>query len=424
MQRGLFLGPAAIALVAFAALALPRLAATAPDPSAAPAPLATGDASARPWRRYTGWPTRDSARFNTLANPNVSPPAPKEPRKLTKPLAGDPVIGAKLVVDRTRGGSCLACHVMGQAGNADMPGNVGPDLSEIGNAGLDDETLFNFVNDARVYNAESVMPPWGTNGLFSDAEIAHIVAFLKTLKSPAVFPTSVDDPSKRPPPVETRDNLDDMVNPGLWTIEKAQQLWSARGPNGSSCAGCHGQAAERFKTWAAGMPKWEPRLDKVLGIEEFVYRHAKASTGFDWLMQSDENTAMAVYLRFLANGQEMHVDVTSPEAKEAYERGRALTATKVGQLNFSCLDCHDPKRGGLKWIRGQWLGEQRGQLDHFPTWRTSQQAIWDIRKRFEWCNVAVWANELPPDAKEYGDLELYLASINAGLKLNVPGIRH
>jgi L-cysteine S-thiosulfotransferase len=424
MQRGLFLGPAAIALVAFTTLALPRLAATAPDPGAAPAPLATGDASARPWKRYTGWPTRDSARFNTLANPNVSPPAPKEPRKLTKPLAGDPAIGAKLVADRTRGGSCLACHVMGQAANADMPGNVGPDLSEIGNAGLDDETLFNFVNDARVYNTESVMPPWGTNGLFSDAEIEHIVAFLRTLKSPAVFPTSVDDPSKRPPPVETRDNLDDMVNPGLWTIEKAQQLWSVRGPNGSSCAGCHGQAAERFKTWAAGMPKWEPRLDKVLGIEEFVSRHAKATSGFDWPMQSDENTAMAVYLRFLANGQEMHVDVTSPEAKEAYERGRALTAAKVGQLNFSCLDCHDPKRGGLKWIRGQWLGEQRGQLDHFPTWRTSQQAIWDIRKRFEWCNVAVWANELPPDAKEYGDLELYLASVNAGLKLNVPGIRH
>jgi sulfur-oxidizing protein SoxA len=172
------------------------------------------------------------------------------------------------------------------------------------------------------------------------------------------------------------------------------------------------------------MPKWEPRLEKVLGIEEFVYRHAKATAGFDWLMQSDDNTAMAVYLRYLANGQEMHVDVTSPGAKEAYERGRALTATKVGQLNFSCLDCHDPKRGGLKWIRGQWLGEQRGQLDHFPTWRTSQQSIWDIRKRFEWCNVAVWANELPPDAKPYGDLELYLASVNAGLKLNVPGIRH
>jgi L-cysteine S-thiosulfotransferase len=423
MQRGL-ISIAAVAALAVAVFTLPLLSSQAPGQSKAPAPLATGDASVRPWKRYAPWPTRDSAKFNTLANPTASPPAPKEPRKLDGLVTGDPAIGAKLVADRTRGGSCLACHVMGQAGNADLPGNVGPDLSEIGKAGVDDETLFNFVYDARVYNPDSVMPPWGTHGLFSDQDIGHIVAFLKTLNAPAVFRAEVDDPNKRPPPVETRDNLDELVNPGMWAVEKAQQLWTTRGPDGFSCSTCHGQAAERFKTWAAGMPKWEPRLDKVLGIEEFVYRHAKATTGFGWLMQSDENTAMSVYLRYLADGQPMQVDVTSPGAKEAYERGRALTAVKVGQLNFACLDCHDPNRGGLKWIRGQWLGEQRGQLDHFPTWRTSQQSIWDIRKRFEWCNVAVWANELPPDAKEYGDLELYLASVNAGLKLNVPGIRH
>jgi len=33
------------------------------------------------------------------------------------------------------------------------------------------------------------------------------------------------------------------------------------------------------------------------------------------------------------------------------------------------------------------------------------------------------ADELPPDAKEYGDLELYLTSLSNGLKLSVPGIR-
>ena len=98
---------------------------------------------------------------NTLANV-ASPPAPKEPRKLAGPITGDAANGAKLVADRNRGGSCLACHVMGQAGNADLPGNVGPDLSEIGNAGREDEWLFNYIYDARVYNPETVMPPWGT----------------------------------------------------------------------------------------------------------------------------------------------------------------------------------------------------------------------------------------------------------------------
>jgi len=65
-----------------------------------------------------------------------------------------------------------------------------------------------------------------------------------------------------------------------------------------------------------------------------------------------------------------------------------------------------------------------GMLDHFPTYRTSRGEIWDIRKRFQWCNVSVRANELPPDAPEYGDIELYLMIKSNGRILSVPGIRH
>jgi len=393
--------------------------------SKGPAPLVLeGSAAPAPWKRYGSWPTRDTSQFNTLANPQASPPAPKEPRKLDGPVTGDAANGAKLVADRTRGGSCLACHVMGPAGNADLPGNVGPDLSEIGNAGRDDEWLWNYVYDARAYNPATIMPPWGTHRVFSETEIGDIVAFLKTLKSPAQYKSALDDPAKRHPPMEQRDNLDPTVNPAMWAEDQGEDLYKKREASGFSCATCHGEAETRFKTWAAAMPKWEPRLNKVLGIEEFVFRHAKATTGASWLMQGDENTAMAVYLRSLANGEEMKADIASPGAKEAYERGRALTDVKIGTLNFSCRDCHDPGRGGLKWIRGQWLGAQKGQLDHFPTWRTNLNEIWDIRKRFQWCGVAIWANELPPDAREYGDLELYLAGVNAGQKLSVPGIRH
>ena len=96
------------------------------------------DASARPWKRYPGWPTRDYSKYNTIGN-LATPPAPKEPRKISGPITGDAKKGAELVADRNRGGSCLACHVMGPAGGANLPGNVGPDLSEIGNAGREDE---------------------------------------------------------------------------------------------------------------------------------------------------------------------------------------------------------------------------------------------------------------------------------------------
>ncbi|MCW5772834.1 MAG: sulfur oxidation c-type cytochrome SoxA, partial [Rhodospirillaceae bacterium] len=329
-----------------------------------------------------------------------------------------------LVADRSRGGSCLACHVMGQAGGANLPGNVAPDLSEIGNAGRTDEWFYNYIFDARVYNPETIMPPWGAHGLYNDADIRDIVAFLKTLKTPIKYKTAIDDPNKRGTPHEDRDNLDPMVNPAMWAIDKAKELWAAKGPKGTACATCHQNAEAKFKTYAASMPKWEPRLKKVLGIEEFVFRHAKATTGHVWLMQSEQNLAIAVYLRNLANGQEIKVDVASPAAKAAAERGKELMGRKIGQLNFACYDCHTKEKGALHWIRGQWLGEFRGQIDHFPTWRTSKQEIWDIRKRFQWCGVAIRANELPPEAPQYGEIELYLTSLNNGLKLNVPGIRH
>jgi len=379
------------------------------------------DASARPWKRYAGWPTRDMSKYNSLGH-LATPPAPKEPRKLTGPVTGDAAKGAKLVADRTRGGSCLACHVMGPAGGANLPGNAAPDLSEIGNAGREDEWLFNYVYDGRVYNPDTVMPPWGSHGFFTDPEINDIVAFLKTLKSPAVFKTALDDPNKRPTPVEKRDNLDAIENPGMWAVDKAQELWKLRSTSGFSCNSCHSDPQGTFKTWAASMPKWEPRLDKVLSVEEFVTRHAKATTGAVWLMETDENRAMSVYLHFLANGAPRKIDTSSAQAKAAIERGKVLSARKVGQLNMACTDCHGIVAN--KWIRGQWLGEPRGQYDHFPTWRTSLLAIWDIRQRFQWCQVNIRADELPADAKEYGDLEFYLATQNEGLKLSVPGIRH
>src|SRR5260221_4794171 len=213
-----------------------------------------GDASARPWKRYAGWPSRDESKWNTLARVS-SPPTTKAPRKPSAPVTGDAANGAKLVADRSRGGSCLACHVMGQAGNADLPGNVGPDLSEIGNAGREDEYLFNYICDARVYNLETVMPPWGGHGMFNDQEIGDMVAFVKTLKKPAAFKTVLDNPDKRPAPVEKRDNLDAIENPGMWAVDKAQELWKQAGARGETCAGCPSNGKSPFPTLAAAAPE-------------------------------------------------------------------------------------------------------------------------------------------------------------------------
>jgi sulfur-oxidizing protein SoxA len=405
-----------LVLVTAAPAALAQQAAVAPR--TAPMQL-EGSAAPTPWQRYGDWTKTRWDNYNSLAKPDAT--RSKGSEIVLREVAGDAAKGEQLAFDRNRGGGCLACHVMGPRTQA-LPGNVGPDLSETGNAGRSDQWLFNYVYDARVYNPKSVMPPWGKHGFYSDAEIRDIVVFLKTLKTPTKFADPLDDPATRPLPVEDRDALDPFVNPAAERIEVGAALFKQPGPNGKACATCHATPQTSFKRWAVEMPKWEPRLKKVLGAEEFLARHAKATTGADWLMQSGQNTDMSIYLHSLANGQAIKVDLADPDAKAAYERGEKLADLKIGQFDFSCTDCHG--QAANKWIRGQWLGEPKGQFDHFPLWRTSRNEIWDIRKRFQWCNVQVRANELPPDAVEYGELELYLRKMNEGQTLTAPNIRH
>ncbi|HQS82675.1 MAG TPA: sulfur oxidation c-type cytochrome SoxA [Thiobacillus sp.] len=381
-------------------------------------------AAATPWSRYSDWPATDWKDYNTLAN--LASPAYAPPPKLAGPIAGDPKNGEKLAFDRGRGGSCVACHVMGKTTPA-LPGNIGPDLSTVGTWGRSDQKLFDYVYDPRSVNPNSMMPPWGAHKLFSVQEIHDIVAFMKTLKAPHVFKDELENPATRPVPVETRDNLDPFENDGMAAIDRAKLVYSRVGSQGKSCASCHAAPEKSFRTWAATMPRYEARLKKVIGVEEFITRHARSTTGDNLLMQSMDNIDLSIYLRHLANGTPIKVDTTSKDAVAAIKRGNALMTRKIGQLNFACLDCH-----GLanKWVRGQWLAQPKRQavfnkeIAHFPTFRTSSSEIWDFSKRVQWCNVAIRANELPPDAVEYGDIELALAALTQGQKVNVPGIRN
>ena len=386
-----------------------------------------------PWDRYSGWKPTDWAEFSTLRQA-VSPPV-SFMQKLDKSttsdsdiiinddesdvIVGDPAKGKALVADRKRGGSCYACHILP---DASLPGNVGINISTIGVWGRDDEYLFNYIYDPRIFNPSTVMPPWGAHGIFTKEEIKHIVAYLKTLSKPVKFESTQENPDTRAVPVETRDNFDEFVNPGMMCVDMAKELYVTEGPTGKSCQSCHEKPEVEFATWSTNMPKVETRMNKVIGIEEFVTRHARATTGAEYLAQSEENLAMAIYLRFLSNGRPIAIDKSDRNTQLAIRRGEELMNRKIGQLNFACVDCHEASAN--KWIRGQYLGGFVGMMDHFPTYRTSRGEIWDIRKRFQWCGVAIRANELEPDAPEYGDIEMYLMAKNNGRLFSIPGIRH
>ncbi len=376
--------------------------------------------------RYKGWTTEDFGQFRTYAYGDPRP----EPRigKVSPPaVKGDPKEGRKLFLARAKG-PCTGCHLI--PGDDVWPaGNVGTDLSTYGDRNLPDNLIFAQVYDSRSFFPNTTMPPWGTTGVFKPEEIVHVVAFLKSLKGP--IPPERDpnrNPETRAKPVGFGDNLDPTNNPALLLAEGAVSLWNKKGPLAKACADCHAGGPEKsMKGVATRYPKYVKAYQRVMSIEDFLTVHAPEAAGLQMPAESDDNLNLTMLVKMQSNGMPVRVDIASPEAKAAYERGRASFFKKVGQRNHACADCHTKGagRGADKFLGGRLLGDaEAGFTKHFPLWRTSQAQVWDMRKRIQWCMTPLGMNMLPADAVEYAELELYLTAFDNGKEMSVPGIRH
>ncbi len=394
-------------------------------------PEARGDIKSRPDGkkeavRYKGWTTEDFSRFPTYAY--------DDPRdrvtvgKVAMPaITGDPKKGRSLFLNRTLG-PCTGCHLI-QGADVWPAGSVGPDLSTYGDRKLPDEHVFNLIYDPRHLFPQTVMPPWGAAGILKPEDIAHIVAFLHTQKGP--LPPEKDperNPKTRVKPVGFGDNLDPTNNTAVLRAEAADDLWVRKGPAGKACTDCHpGGALKAMNGVATRYPQYVAKYRRVMSIEDFLSVHSPETTGLPLLEESAGNLDLTMRIKMASNGMPVKLDLTRPEIRAALERGKASFYKKVGQRDHSCADCHtaDNGRGADKFLGGRLLANvENGLTRHFPTWRTSQADVWDMRKRMQWCMTPLGMNMLAADAVEYAELELYLASFDQGKPINVPGIRH
>ena len=375
--------------------------------------------------RYPGWPTADFGVYRTFAYGDQRPELPVQRATALPGITGDPAKGRALFLSRAKG-PCTGCHLV--PGDDVWPaGSVGPDLSTIGSRKVPDAQLYMQIYDQRSIFPQTAMPPWGTAGVFTPAEIVHLVAYLQTLTGPAAPEKDPDrDPFTRRRPTGFGDNLDPTNNPGVVLGEEAEALWKERGPNGKACADCHGVAIDAaMKGVATRYPRFVPAYRRVMSIEDLLTVHGPQRTGRAFPMESAENVHLSVRIKMASNGMPVMVDRESREARAALERGKATFFRRVGQRNHACADCHTPEKGANKFLGGRWLADvTEGLTRHFPTWRTSQNQVWDMRKRMQWCMVPLGVNMLSADAIEYAELELFLTTFDQGKPLSVPGIRH
>lgn len=388
-------------------------------------------------RDFSDWPTHaygDDTEF----------PEPQE-AEIPEEMDGDPERGRELFADRSMG-PCSSCHLVPNP-EIDSPGNVGTDLRTIGDWAPSEAWLYQMVYDPRVvYGEDTPMPPFGLSGLWSEQQIEDVVAYLMTLTGDEdgepITPEGVDrhwNPDERPPVSDSGDDLDPFENPALMkTEEVAVPLWDEAGPNGKSCASCHGEikpadelrpvgVIEELKGAGAEYPKWFDEYDRMMSIEDFLAVHALEEQEMELPTQSEENLYMAILVRSQSNGMAYDIDEDDPNVQAAIERGEELFHREVGQRNHSCANCHTNRGGGGQWLSGRKLvnlEKEDATLVNHPYWRTSQSRVWDIRTRFQWCMTPLNTNYLPGDAPEYADLETFLISEQQGQEVRVPRFTH
>lgn len=362
-----------------------------------------------------GMIVEQSKHFATIGYDDTHGPRPVQTKRGSA-TSGDPAVG-KLLAQSENKGRCLNCHVLDRDGV--LPGDVGPNLSTYGTWGRDAALTFQQVWDARAHNPLTIMPPFGTNELLSEAEVADIVAYLRTLKQAVTEPP-------RSAPRRSRERVhvagldfsaaDEYVDAG-------RAAFGEVGKNGRSCASCHSpQAKESVDLGGAASryPRFDERLGRVMGIEEQVNScRERRMASVPVPLGSRTMNLLAGYVKYLGRGNAIKT-AADATGGEAFERGRVSFRRKAGQLNFSCADCHDAAGG--KWVRGQRLQKLDQTAGEWPKHYIALHdlGLINLRQRILHCQVVNRTYPLPLHSQEYLDLEYYLTRLASGSTVLAP----
>lgn len=213
---------------------------------------------------------------------------------------------------------------------------------------------------------------------------------------------------------------DDAANPAFLWVRHGEELWRRRASEGAkSCADCHGRAEDGMKGVAAKYPVFDERLGRPLALDQRIDQCRTDRQGLPRLSpESEDQLGLSAYVGLQSRGLTAAVRKDGPAA-QAFEDGRRIYETRMGQLNLSCAQCHD----GL-------LGERLGgsvippaRVNGYPIYRLDWQSLGSFARRLRGCLLGVRAEPYGADSIERAMLELFLAARETGIVIETPAVR-
>ena len=204
---------------------------------------------------------------------------------------------------------------------------------------------------------------------------------------------------------------DDAQNPAfLWVKGGAQRFEAA-------CARCHSVADLRGV--AARYPAWDRVLGKPVTLSARINlcreRHVQAAP------LAAESQALLELESFVAH-QSRGLPIAAPsdpKLARALQLGAQLYVQRMGQLDFSCAQCHDSHAG--RRLGGSTIPQ--AHPTGYPIYRLEWQSVGSLQRRLRQCQSGVRAEPYAYASDEFTALELYLNQRAAGMIIETPAVR-
>ena len=213
---------------------------------------------------------------------------------------------------------------------------------------------------------------------------------------------------------------DDMQNPGMLWVQDGEALWNAKaGTRDISCASCHGDAATSMRGVATRYPAFDAQQGLPLTLGQRVDACRQKHQGAPALApESRALLSLEAYVALQSRGMSI-APPDDPRLEPFRQRGRQWFEKRIGQLNFSCAQCHADNAG-------QRLGGSVIPQAHptgYPIYRLEWQGMGSLQRRLRGCMSGVRAEPFPLGSIEMTELELWLAQRAAGMRIETPAVR-
>jgi sulfur-oxidizing protein SoxA len=204
---------------------------------------------------------------------------------------------------------------------------------------------------------------------------------------------------------------DDAQNPAwLWVADGERRFKT-------DCSGCH--SAQSLRGAATRYPAFDEQLKKPVTLGQRInlcrQRHLKTTPV---PAEGDELLGLLSYVALQSRGLPIQPDADT-RLRPFRETGARLFSQRMGQLDFSCAQCHEQHAGGR--LAGALIPQ--GHPTGYPIYRLEWQGLGSLQRRLRNCMVGVRAEPFAADSDEFTAIELHLMQRAAGMPLETPAVR-